>query len=89
MSPVPYILIDNCILINLVSPNTYSELLKWLKQLADEKKIVLLAPDTLLPEWNRHKGDKRKKVVEGLSSEADIQSSVQKVDEVYVIAIPL
>lgn len=86
MNSLPYILIDNCILLNLVSPNTYSELLRRVKQLADEKKIVLLFPDTLAAEWHRNKGDKRKRIIDGLSKEATMQSTIHHAKAPYTKA---
>ncbi len=86
MNPLPHILIDNCILLNLVSPNTYSELLRKVKQLADEKKVILLVPDTLAAEWHRNKGDKRKRIIDGLSKEATMQSTIHHAKAPYTKA---
>jgi hypothetical protein len=86
MTPPPHILIDTCILLNLVSPNTYSELLRKVKQLADEKKVVLLVPDTLAAEWHRNKGDKRKRIIDGLSKEATLQSTIHHAKAPYTKA---
>jgi hypothetical protein len=83
MDHLPHILIDNCILLNLVSPNTYSELLRKVKQLVDEKKVVLLVPDTLVVEWRRNKGDKRKRIIENLSKEATMQSAIHHAKAPY------
>lgn len=76
MKPLPHILIDNCILLTLVSPYSYGELLRKLRQLVKEQKIVLIVPETLEEEWNRNKAERRKKLFENLSADATIQSSI-------------
>src|SRR5688572_19896657 len=86
MTPVPHILIDTCILWKLVSSNTYSELLRTIKQMADDKKVILLVPDTLLAEWNRNKVDKRKRMFDPLSTDANIQNTIHHARAPYTNA---
>ncbi len=72
---IPHVLLDTNILINLVSKHSYGVLLKYIKTLVEAGQISLLVPVALVEEWDRNKGDKKKRVLKDIADEASRQST--------------
>lgn len=86
---IPHLLIDNCILLNLVSKSGFSELLEKLVKIANEKKVILLVPEMLKEEWQKHRERLRRELsvdIDKLSAEARQQKVMNHPKAAYTAA---
>ncbi len=73
-----YLLIDNCCLRQIIDKYTYSKQILTLEDLVAQNHIRLLVPDTLMDEWQKHKGTWQAKSERKLLN--DGQSRVDSID---------
>lgn len=86
---IPHLLIDNCILLNLVSKSGFSELLEKLVKIANEKKVIILVPDMLKEEWQKHRERLRRELsvdIDKLGAEARQQKVMDHPKAAYTAA---
>lgn len=61
-----YLVIDTCNLRRLIGKNEINKTLLQLKLWIEQKHVILLAPSTLLDEWEKHREEERGRILDGI-----------------------
>ncbi len=58
---MPYLLIDTCSLLQLVTVNGYNRYISDLENLINSHKLQIMAHETIIQQWNKHKETERRR----------------------------